>query len=121
MSSDTRSPALRGINARVAFAFVAAHRAFADTLEAELAEANDDPPEVPQAEPILLRKNEIAVQLRVSSATIDRYVLAGMPYKPFGAAKRFDLEACLAWTTSRPVKSKRTDPIFASVRLLKRK
>lgn len=95
MNSDARSPALRGINARVAFAFVAAHRAFADTLEAELAEANDDSTEVPQAEPVLLRENEIAARLRMSAATIDRYVLAGMPYKPFGAAKRFDLEACL--------------------------
>ena len=112
------------MNERIAVALIAAHRAFAEALETGLsAPEEEEPIEAHQAAPALLRKDELAAQLRVSPATIDRYVLAGMPYRPFGSAKRFSLVDCLAWTASRPRKPKLVAhaPIFDSVRLLKRK
>lgn len=123
--TQTRSRHARAgyvMNERIAVALIAAHRAFAEALETGLAAPEEEEPiEAHQAVPALLRKDELATQLRVSPATIDRYVVAGMPYRPFGSAKRFSLADCLAWTASRPRKPKLPAPIFDSVRLLKRK
>ena len=49
-----------------------------------------------------LTKSQAAAALNRSTATIDRWVAAGMPHDGVGARCRFDLEACRAWLRDRP-------------------
>lgn len=49
-----------------------------------------------------LSKAELAAALRKSTATIDRHVRDGMPYKQEGARRMFDLDECRAWLRNRP-------------------
>lgn len=45
----------------------------------------------------LLTKPELAGYLRVSTRTLDNYVRRGMPYRPCGGAKRFELAPVQDW------------------------
>ena len=49
-----------------------------------------------------LTKSQVAAALNRSTATIDRWVAAGMPHDGVGTRRRFDLEACRAWLRDRP-------------------
>jgi hypothetical protein len=57
----------------------------------------------------LVDKRELARQLAVSPATIDRLVRSGMPYQPVGDVRRFDIAECKAWLTDRN-KASRPEP-----------
>lgn len=52
----------------------------------------------------LVTKQELAARWRVSGATIDRMVRAGMPVERVtGDAPRFDVSACDLWRRDRPL------------------
>lgn len=53
------------------------------------------------AQPTNLTKSQLAAALNRSVATIDRYILAGMPHNG-GVRKTFDPRACRTWLAARP-------------------
>jgi hypothetical protein len=60
-----------------------------------------DAPAPAQAPPTLLTKAQLARELGVSSATIDRHDAAGAPVERVGARKRYVLETRRAWLAER--------------------
>jgi hypothetical protein len=52
--------------------------------------------------PAMLSKAELGAALHRSAATIDRWVLDGMPCESMGTYRLFSLAACQAWAASRP-------------------
>jgi len=57
--------------------------------------------------PALATKRELAAELRVTERTIERWMVADMPYVRLRSGRpRYDLAACRAWQL-RPVESRR--------------
>lgn len=71
----------------------------ADRLAARVVELVSDRMrgEAEQPAPSALTKSDLAQQLNVSTATIDRFVRRGMPHFYVGDRRRFDIAACRAW------------------------
>ena len=50
----------------------------------------------------LLSKSELALAVRRSAATIDRWATEGMPFDDMGTYRMYDLDKCRTWAARRP-------------------
>jgi hypothetical protein len=101
----------------------AAERAIARVRE------EDEKNRSPEREP-LLSKSDLARELRISTATVNRLVHEGLPYIQIGGGKRFRQQEAMAWLAkrqqSKPVPPPSSepppfgDPLLRGVRRLSR-
>jgi hypothetical protein len=58
----------------------------------------------------LLSKTQLAKALNVSASTVDRLVCDGMPCERVAARRRFHLDVCRTWLTSRGKRATKAKP-----------
>jgi DNA-binding MurR/RpiR family transcriptional regulator len=102
----------------------AAERAIARMKE------EDEKTRSPEREP-LLSKSDLARELRISTATVNRLVQEGLPYIQIGGGKRFRQQEAMAWLANRQQANRQPpadpdpplfgDPLLKGVRLCSRR